>query len=136
MRKNSSAIRRLADRHGGLTLLLVAGLSAFNDCIEFAFADAVSNRAADIGAVIVLEIEQRPRVPLGLQLCDLAITMSVGERARLNSPISAHQRVEKVLKARASGKEAYEGNVDIFDFSFRCQCPHDLCGYVPLTGTK
>ena len=32
-------------------------------------------------------------------------SMTPGERARLNSPISARQRVEKVLKARAKGTE-------------------------------
>jgi len=32
-------------------------------------------------------------------------TMKPGERARLNSPISARQRVEKVIAARASGSE-------------------------------
>ncbi len=31
--------------------------------------------------------------------------MSVGDRARLNSPITARQRVDKVLKARAGGTE-------------------------------
>jgi glutathione S-transferase len=31
--------------------------------------------------------------------------MTPGERARLNSPISARQRVEKVLKAREQGTE-------------------------------
>jgi hypothetical protein len=39
-------------------------------------------------------------------LREIRDAMSVGERARLNSPISAHQRVGKVLKARASGTEA------------------------------
>ena len=33
-------------------------------------------------------------------LREMRDTMSVGERARLNSPISARQRIEKVLKAR------------------------------------
>jgi hypothetical protein len=32
--------------------------------------------------------------------------MKPGERARLNSPISARQRVEKILKARAKGADA------------------------------
>jgi hypothetical protein len=32
--------------------------------------------------------------------------MTVGERARLNSPISARQRVEKILKAREAGQES------------------------------
>jgi hypothetical protein len=32
-------------------------------------------------------------------------TMTVGERARLNSPISARQRVEKILKVREAGQE-------------------------------
>jgi hypothetical protein len=38
-------------------------------------------------------------------LREIRESMSPGERARLNSPISARQRVEKVLKARASGTE-------------------------------
>jgi len=38
-------------------------------------------------------------------LREIRETMSQGERARLNSPISARQRVEKVLKARAGGTE-------------------------------
>jgi len=38
-------------------------------------------------------------------LREIRETMTVGERARLNSPISARQRVEKVLKARAGGTE-------------------------------
>jgi hypothetical protein len=38
-------------------------------------------------------------------LREIRETLSVGERARLNSPISARQRVEKVLKARAGGTE-------------------------------
>ena len=37
-------------------------------------------------------------------LREIRHTMTVGERARLNSPISARQRVEKVLKARESGR--------------------------------
>ncbi|MGO8923243.1 MAG: hypothetical protein ACLQF4_09920 [Xanthobacteraceae bacterium] len=38
-------------------------------------------------------------------LREIRDTMSVGERARLNSPISARQRVEKILRARAGGTE-------------------------------
>ena len=38
-------------------------------------------------------------------LREMREAMSPGERARLNSPISARQRVEKVLKARAGGAE-------------------------------
>jgi hypothetical protein len=34
-------------------------------------------------------------------------TLPVGKRARLNSPISARQRVEQVLKARATGSEEF-----------------------------
>ena len=41
-----------------------------------------------------------------IALRDLRETMSPGERSRLNSPISARQRVEKVLIARAGGTEA------------------------------
>jgi hypothetical protein len=39
-------------------------------------------------------------------LREIRDTMTMGERARLNSPISARQRVEKILKARHSGTEA------------------------------
>lgn len=39
-------------------------------------------------------------------LREIRDTMSVGERARLNSPISARQRVEKILRARQGGTEA------------------------------
>jgi hypothetical protein len=39
-------------------------------------------------------------------LREIRETMTVGERSRLNSPISARQRVEKVLKARNGGTEA------------------------------
>jgi hypothetical protein len=38
-------------------------------------------------------------------LRDIRSTMTPGERSRLNSPISARQRVDKVLSARASGNE-------------------------------
>ena len=38
-------------------------------------------------------------------LREIRDSMKPGERARLNSPISARQRVEKVLKARAKGTE-------------------------------
>jgi hypothetical protein len=38
-------------------------------------------------------------------LREIRESMSVGERARLNSPISARQRVEKILKARHGGTE-------------------------------
>lgn len=38
-------------------------------------------------------------------LREIRDTMTVGERARLNSPITARQRVEKVLKAREGGTE-------------------------------
>ena len=38
-------------------------------------------------------------------LREIRESMTVGERARLNSPISARQRVEKVLKARERGTE-------------------------------
>ena len=38
-------------------------------------------------------------------LREIRDSMTAGERARLNSPISARQRVEKVLKARAKGTE-------------------------------
>jgi hypothetical protein len=38
-------------------------------------------------------------------LREIRETMTPGQRSRLNSPISARQRVEAVLKARASGKE-------------------------------
>lgn len=38
-------------------------------------------------------------------LQEMRSAMSPGERARLNSPISARQRVEKVLKARAGAGE-------------------------------
>ena len=38
-------------------------------------------------------------------LREIRESMSVGQRARLNSPISARQRVEKVLKARVRGTE-------------------------------
>jgi hypothetical protein len=38
-------------------------------------------------------------------LREIRESMSQGERARLNSPISARQRVEKLLKARAAGTE-------------------------------
>lgn len=40
-----------------------------------------------------------------VMLRELRDSMTVGERSRLNSPISARQRVEKFLKARASGTE-------------------------------
>jgi hypothetical protein len=39
-------------------------------------------------------------------LRELRDAMKPGERARLNSPISARQRVEKILKARAKGSDA------------------------------
>lgn len=39
-------------------------------------------------------------------LRDITDAMTPGERSRLNSPISARQRVEKILKAREGGKEA------------------------------
>ena len=39
-------------------------------------------------------------------LREILDTMAVGQRARLNSPISARQRVEKELKVRAGGTEA------------------------------
>jgi hypothetical protein len=39
-------------------------------------------------------------------LREIRETMTVGERARLNSPISARQRVEKLLAARAGNAEA------------------------------
>jgi hypothetical protein len=38
-------------------------------------------------------------------LREIRESMTPGQRARLNSPISARQRVERVLKARASGTE-------------------------------
>jgi hypothetical protein len=41
-------------------------------------------------------------------LREIRDAMPTGERARLNSPISARQRVEKVLKARAGGTEDRE----------------------------
>ena len=43
-------------------------------------------------------------------LREIRETMTVGERARLNSPISARQRVEKILKAREGGTEAATRN--------------------------
>jgi hypothetical protein len=39
-------------------------------------------------------------------LREIRETMTVGQRARLNSPISARQRVERELKVRAGGNEA------------------------------
>ena len=39
-------------------------------------------------------------------LREIRETMTVGQRARLNSPISARQRVETELKVRAGGNEA------------------------------
>lgn len=39
-------------------------------------------------------------------LREIRTTMTVGERARLNSPISARQRVEKMLKVRNGGTES------------------------------
>jgi hypothetical protein len=39
-------------------------------------------------------------------LREIRETMKVGERARLNSPITARQRVEKILRARTGGDEA------------------------------
>jgi hypothetical protein len=39
-------------------------------------------------------------------LREILETMTVGQRARLNSPISARQRVEKQLKVRSGGEEA------------------------------
>jgi hypothetical protein len=39
-------------------------------------------------------------------LREIRDNMTIGERARLNSPISARQRVEKILKARQGGTEA------------------------------
>jgi hypothetical protein len=39
-------------------------------------------------------------------LREIREAMTPGERSRLNSPISARQRVEKLLKARAGGTEA------------------------------
>jgi hypothetical protein len=38
-------------------------------------------------------------------LREIRDSMTMGERSRLNSPISARQRVEKLLKARANGSE-------------------------------
>jgi len=38
-------------------------------------------------------------------LCEIRDNKSPGERSRLNSPISARQRVERVLKARTGGTE-------------------------------
>jgi hypothetical protein len=38
-------------------------------------------------------------------LREIRAAMTPGERSRLNSPISARQRVEKMIKARASGSE-------------------------------
>jgi hypothetical protein len=39
-------------------------------------------------------------------LREIREVMTLGERSRLNSPISARQRVEKMLKARAGGSES------------------------------
>jgi hypothetical protein len=39
-------------------------------------------------------------------LRELRDAMTAGERARLNSPITARQRIEKILKERAGGTEA------------------------------
>ena len=41
-------------------------------------------------------------------LRDMRETMSPGQRARLNSPITARRRIEDILKARASGLEEAE----------------------------
>jgi hypothetical protein len=45
------------------------------------------------------------RAKLRAILREIGEAMTPGERARLNSPITARQRVEKVLKAREGGTE-------------------------------
>src|SRR5262249_26982852 len=52
----------------------------------------------------VLWLHDRPeRMSILREIRD---AMTPGERARLNSPISAPQRVDKILKARAKGEDA------------------------------
>ena len=38
-------------------------------------------------------------------VCEPRDAMTPGERSRLNSPISARQRVEQIMKARGAGNE-------------------------------
>ena len=55
-----------------------------------------------ISAVLWLHDEPERMVVLR----EILDTMTVGQRARLNSPITARQRVDKELKIRAGGMEA------------------------------
>lgn len=58
-------------------------------------------------------------------LREIRETMTVGERALLNSPISARQQVEKILRAREGGVEETMRTSPCYHFAtqlLRCAC--------------
>jgi hypothetical protein len=70
---------------------------------ELMKADDLSDDATKTSFTAVLWLGDDPERTRILR--EMREAMSPGERSRLNSPISARQRVEKALKARAEGTE-------------------------------
>jgi hypothetical protein len=69
----------------------------------FYSAKETKNSGIKLTMTAVLWLHDEPERLIALR--EIRDTMTPGERARLNSPISARQRVEKLLKAREGGTE-------------------------------
>jgi hypothetical protein len=78
-------------------------LSALMVSHGFYSDEEAKNSSIKLTMTAVLWLHDRPERLAVLR--EIRQTLTPGERARLNSPISARQRVEKVLKARERGTE-------------------------------
>ena len=78
-------------------------LSALMVSHGFYSAKETKNSGIKLTMTAVLWLHDEPERLAVLR--EIRQTLTPGERARLNSPISARQRVERLLKARAAGTE-------------------------------